>query len=109
MTKLVTQKSWWPTRKLLAMIISGAILGIVQTLLRSVWPDNPLMEYLPDIDIWLQGFIMIAIGYFVRNEENVDVDKLEAAAEQVGADRPRDSGECADPVKVGQGQEEAGR
>lgn len=109
MTKLVTQKSWWPTRKLLAMIISGAILGIVQTLLRSVWPDNPLMEYLPDIDIWLQGFIMIAIGYFVRNEENVDVDKLEAAAEQVGADRLGDSGECADPVKVGQGQEEAGR
>ena len=80
---LVTQNSAGPTRKLMAMIISGAILGAGQTALRIIWPDNPFAPFLADVDIWLQGAIMIMFGYFTRNRESVDVAKLKSTIKQM--------------------------
>lgn len=85
---LVKHDSTNPTRKLMAMIISGAILGAGQTALRIAWPDNPFAPFLADIDIWLQGAIMIMFGYFTRNRENVDVAELKATIKQMDVDRP---------------------
>lgn len=101
MSQLVKQKTWWPTRKLMAMIISGAILGVIQSLLRSFWPDNPLMEYFPDIDIWLQGAIMIAFGYVTRNKEDVDTIQSESVVEQVDTPVVGVVEQCSCPSKLG--------
>lgn len=70
---LVKQPSSFPTRKVMAVVISGMIMGAAQSLLKLFWPDHPFSPYLADIDIWLQGIVMVAAGYFTRSEENVIV------------------------------------
>ena len=78
---LVNQPSWHPTRKLVAMMVSGAIMGMAQTLLRHYWPDHPFAPFMQDIDLWLQGAVMIAVGYFTRNKTNEPVEQPSALQE----------------------------
>ena len=63
---LMNQGSMWPTRKIAAVIISGAVVGAVQSALGLFWPDHSLHALLADIDIWVQAGVMAAFGYFVR-------------------------------------------
>lgn len=76
---LVNQASKYPTRKIMAVIISGMILGAAQSLLRLFWPDHPFAPYMNDIDIWLQGVVMIAAGYLTKekaDEPNNETNEL---------------------------------
>jgi hypothetical protein len=79
---LVNQASKYPTRKIMAVIISGMILGAAQSLLRLFWPEHPFAPYMDDIDIWLQGVVMIAAGYLTKektDEPDNKVNKLPQA------------------------------
>lgn len=73
---LVEQASRFPTRKIFAVIVSGMILGGVQSGLLLIWPDHPLTPFMEDVDIWLQGIVMIAAGYFTREKEQEIVTQL---------------------------------
>lgn len=68
---LVNQASKFPTRKIMAVILSGMITGVIQSLLRYIWPDHPFSPYMEDVDIWLQGVIMIYAGYMTKDKEDV--------------------------------------
>lgn len=72
---LVTQASKFPTRKIMAVIISGMITGVAQSLLRLFWPDHPFAPYMESVDIWLQGLIMVYVGYMTKDSANEPVDE----------------------------------
>jgi len=67
MANLVNQPTKAPTRKLWAVIIAGGIIGVVKTTLSIYWPDNPMEQYMGDLQFWLEGAIMVAAGYMTRN------------------------------------------
>lgn len=83
MTALVKQPSRFPTRKILAVILSGMILGILQSALRILWPDHPFAPYMDDFDVWLQGFIMVVAGYLTKEKRN------EVGSESVSGSLPQ--------------------
>lgn len=66
MAELKTQPTKLPTRKILAVIFSGAILGAAQSALSLFWPDHPFAPFMQEVDIWLQGIIMVMAGYFTK-------------------------------------------
>lgn len=66
MTRLVTQATVAPTRKMWAVILSGIVTATVQTLLETYAPDLPINEILAQIDVWVQALVMAGFGYFVR-------------------------------------------
>lgn len=72
---LVKQPSKLPTRKIMAVILSGMILGAIQSLLKMFWPDHPFAPYMEDIDVWLQGLIMIMAGYMTKEREDGPVEQ----------------------------------
>lgn len=67
--ELKNQPSAWPTRKIMAVIVSGMVMGGLQAGLDLFWPDHPLDVMMEQLDIWLQGGIMILAGYIVRERE----------------------------------------
>jgi hypothetical protein len=69
MTKkpLVDQPSLAPTRKLIAMIIAGAIMGTIQSLVVHYFPETDFSQILPQVGVWVNGAAMIVVGYFTRN------------------------------------------
>lgn len=69
MAELKTQTTKLPTRKILAVIVSGAVLGAGQSALKIFWPDHPFAPFLQDIDVWLQGVIMVLAGYLTKDRE----------------------------------------
>jgi len=68
MAELIKQPTLQPTRKLWAIIISGAIIGTIKTLLSIYWPDNPLDPYMQDFGFWVEGGLMVIAGYMTRNK-----------------------------------------
>lgn len=66
---LKTQPTAMPTRKLMAVIISGAILGGAQAALSVLWPDHPFAPLMEQVDIWIQAGVMIIAGYMVRERD----------------------------------------
>lgn len=65
---LVDQDSKMPTRKLFAVGIAGAIVGVVYAILGSFWPTHPLAEYQGPAVLWLAMMIsQLAAGYQTRN------------------------------------------
>jgi hypothetical protein len=80
---LVIQASKFPTRKIMAVIISGIITGVIQSLLRYIWPDHPFSPYMEDVDIWLQGVIMVYVGYMTKEKENVPTEQTNLVQEPV--------------------------
>lgn len=65
---LVTQSSKLPTRKMAAVIVSGMVIGGIQSGLRMFWPDHPFAPLMADLDMWIQMGVMVAAGYFVRDK-----------------------------------------
>lgn len=74
MEKLVTRTSALPTRKIFAVIVSGAVLGGIQAGLNLVWPDHPFAVVLEEADIWIQFAVMTIAGYMTKDEVNVPKD-----------------------------------
>jgi hypothetical protein len=70
MTQLKNQPTKLPTRKILAVIVSGAILGGVQSALAIFWPDHPFMGLMEQADIWIQAGVMVLAGYLTREKED---------------------------------------
>lgn len=66
MTTLVDQPSWMPTRKLLAVIIAGAVTGAAQSLIAALFPDFASAEIVALLDGWVQAAVIAAAGYFTR-------------------------------------------
>jgi hypothetical protein len=71
MTKLVEQPTKFPTRKILAVIASGAILGGINAGLTLLWPDHPFAVVLEEADTWIQLTVMALAGYMTKEKENV--------------------------------------
>jgi len=71
---LVKQKTRLPTRKMLAVILSGMIIGGIQAGLRYFWPDHPFAPVMDDLDIWLQGLVMVLTGYLTHEKQTEDVN-----------------------------------
>ena len=80
---LVSQTSKFPTRKIMAVILSGVITGVIQSLLRYFWPDHPFSPYMEDVDIWLQGVIMVYAGYMTKEKDNVPTEQTNLVQEPV--------------------------
>lgn len=66
MADLVTQPNAFPVRKVLAVMISGMIIGAVQSLLALFWPDHPFAALMDQADIWIQFVVMSLAGYFTK-------------------------------------------
>lgn len=64
---LVNQPTKWPTRKLVAVIIAGAVTGALQSAGEVFLPDLPLTELLSQIDAWVQLGVMALAGYMTRD------------------------------------------
>lgn len=73
MTKLVKQPTRFPVRKILAVIVAGAVVGGAQAGLNLVWPDHPFADLLEQVDIWVQYAVMALAGYMTK-EKAPDVD-----------------------------------
>lgn len=63
---LQDQPTRLPTRKILAVIVSGAVLGAVQSALNLLWPDHPFAPIMDQADIWIQAGVMALAGYMTR-------------------------------------------
>lgn len=74
MTNLVNRPNAFPTRKILAVIISGAVLGGAQAALNLFWPDHPFGVLMEDLDVWIQAGVMVLAGYMTKERESSDVD-----------------------------------
>lgn len=66
---LVNQASKLPTRKVMAVILAGMVVGGIQSALGMFWPDHPFAPYMDELDIWVQGLMMIAAGYLTKERE----------------------------------------
>lgn len=67
--KLKNQATRRPARKIMAVIISGAILGGVEAGLNLLWPDHPFTPLMEQFGLWIQAGVMIAAGYLVKERE----------------------------------------
>lgn len=74
MSNLVKQPSPWPTRKMTAVIITGAIMGIVRAVSDVVFPGNPFSMFIDQLDasvlMWvdyaLTAVPMIVAGWLTK-------------------------------------------
>lgn len=64
------QPTSYPTRKILAVIVSGMIIGAMQSLLNLFWPDHPFYGLMEELDIWVQALVMVVAGYMVRERDD---------------------------------------
>ena len=71
MADLVKQPSAFPVRKIMAVIVSGAVVGGIQSGLNLVWPDHPFADLLNQVDIWVQYAVMALAGYMTKEKANV--------------------------------------
>lgn len=65
----VEQASPAPVRKILAVIVSGMVIGAIQSGLNLVWPDHPFATMLEQADIWIQFAVMALAGYMTKAEK----------------------------------------
>lgn len=65
MADLTNQPTLAPTRKLWAVIITGAIMGVLTTLVNRYAPE--LAPNLAGVDVWVSGAVMTLAGYLTRN------------------------------------------
>lgn len=66
---LVTQPTYRPTRKIMAIIIAGAVAGAVNQALAIYWPDHPFAPIMDDFEIWVQMGIMVLAGYMTKDRD----------------------------------------
>ena len=74
MSNLVNRKNALPTRKILAVILSGAVIGALQAGLHIFWPDHPFGPLMEELDVWIQAGVMVVAGYMTKERESSDVD-----------------------------------
>lgn len=70
MNDLINQPSKFPTRKIAAVVISGMVVGGIQSLLLYIMPEASFAPMLESLDVWLQGVVMAGAGYFVRERKS---------------------------------------
>lgn len=58
----------WPVRKVWAAIISGMVIGGVQTALSIFLPEQSFQVALEQLDVWIQGAVMVAFAYMTPSE-----------------------------------------
>jgi preprotein translocase subunit Sss1 len=66
---LVQQPTRKPTRKWVAMIIAGMVVGGVQTTLKIFWPGHPFEPLMDELGLYVQIFVVGAVGYITRNKQ----------------------------------------
>jgi hypothetical protein len=71
MSELKNQPTKFPTRKILAVIIAGALVGGLQSALQLLWPDHPFSPLMQDIDLWVQYGVMALAGYMTKERGDV--------------------------------------
>ena len=71
MTELKNQPTKLPTRKILAVIVAGAVVGGVQSGLAVIWPDHPFAPIMADFDVWVQYGVMALAGYLTKERADV--------------------------------------
>lgn len=112
---LVKQASKFPTRKIMAVILSGMIIGGAQALLKLFWPDHPFAPYMEDVDVWLQGLIMVLAGYMTKEkqvEHLEQIDSLQRTVDSGGGQLvfdfvrldEKEAGKVRDGEQISQGQ-----
>jgi hypothetical protein len=70
MTK-INQPTANPTRKLWAVMISGALVGAVQAGLGFVMPESGVNQIIADFEPFVYGGVMVLAGYFTPDHINV--------------------------------------
>ena len=70
MTELKTKRNKIPTRKILAVIIAGAVVGGLQSGLQLLWPDHPFAPLMEDLDFWVQMGVMFIAGVLTRSDND---------------------------------------
>lgn len=78
----------------MAVILSGMVVGGVQSALNLFWPDHPFAPYMSELDIWVQGVIMVAAGYLTKEKIDEDLDKASGVEEPT----PSDDGQLVLPL-----------
>ena len=71
MAELKSQPNSLPTRKILAVIIAGAVMGAVQSGLSLLWPDHPFAPLMEDFSVWIQWGVMAFAGYMTKERAGV--------------------------------------
>ncbi len=66
---LVQQPTARPTRKWIAMILAGMIVGGVNTFLNAFWPGHPFAPLMQDFGMYVQLGILGVVTYFTRNRQ----------------------------------------
>lgn len=66
---LKNQPTAMPNRKIMAVIISGMIVGGIQSALGIFWPDHPFAPIMSELDMWIQFGVMAFAGYMVKEKD----------------------------------------
>ena len=64
----VNQPTAAPTRKMSAVLISGALFAVVEYLVAEVPALNAFEPILEDVGVWIQLAVMGAAGYFTKEK-----------------------------------------
>jgi hypothetical protein len=66
---LIKQPTAKPTRKWVAMIIAGMVVGGVSTALDIFWPGHPFQPLMDDLGMYVQLAVIGFVGYMTRNRQ----------------------------------------
>ena len=64
---LINQPSKMPTRKVMAVIVSGAVVGAGRAALDIVWPGHPLDAAFQEFGTVITAGILVAAGYMTKD------------------------------------------
>lgn len=67
--KYKDQPTAWPTRKMMAVLIAGAVVIAAEVALQAWAPGVPVTEFLASIDMVVQLLVMGAAGYMTRERD----------------------------------------
>lgn len=67
MADLVKQPTLSPTRKLWAVILTGALMGALNSAIAVFYPGNSIEDVFPGASVWVSGALMSAAGYLTSN------------------------------------------
>ena len=62
----VNQPTPLPTRKMMAVMVSGFAMIVVQMLLQNYAPDVPATEFLMQFELFVQALVMAFFGYMTK-------------------------------------------
>ena len=62
----VNQPTPLPTRKMMAVMVSGAAMIVVQMLLQNYAPEVPATEFLMQFELFVRALVMAFFGYMTK-------------------------------------------